>query len=61
MNDSNQSSGNRGATGQNHLTAEKLRSRRAFLKKAVKRSMAPAIIVYSAHKMAPPAFGRTVI
>jgi len=43
------------------LNSENLTSRRAFLKRAVKKSMVPAIVVYSVHKMTPPAFGRTPI
>lgn len=43
------------------LTKENMNSRRAFLRRAVKKCAAPAIIIYSAHKMTPPAFGRTPI
>lgn len=43
------------------LRNENLRSRREFLKRAVKKCTIPAIVVYSVHKMAPPAFGRTPI
>jgi hypothetical protein len=43
------------------LTKENMNSRRAFLKRAVKKCAAPAIIIYSAHKMSPPAFGRSPI
>lgn len=43
------------------LKVENLTSRRAFLKRAVKKCTVPAIVVYSVHKMTPPAFGRTPI
>jgi hypothetical protein len=43
------------------LKTENLRSRREFLKRAVKKCTIPAIVVYSVHKMTPPAFGRTPI
>jgi len=43
------------------LKTENLRSRREFLKRAAKKCTIPAIVVYSVHKMTPPAFGRTPI
>lgn len=43
------------------LKVENLASRRAFLKQAAKKCVVPAVIVYSVHKMTPPAFGRTPI
>jgi len=46
---------------QKSLRVENLSSRRAFLKRAVKKCTIPAIVVYSVHKMSPPAFGRTPI
>jgi hypothetical protein len=49
------------AGGQKPLNAVDLSSRRGFLKQAVRKCAAPAIIVYSVHKMTPPAFGRTPI
>jgi hypothetical protein len=43
------------------LTAHALLRRREFLKRTARRSIVPAIVVYSIHKMTPPAFGRTPI
>jgi len=43
------------------LKPANLRSRREFLKRAAKKCTIPAIVVYSVHKMTPPAFGRTPI
>jgi hypothetical protein len=59
----NQTSGEpkRPQSGQKSLRADNLRSRREFLKRAAKKCAIPAIIVYSVHKMTPPAFGRTPI
>lgn len=65
MKDNNDSktSGSSGTGGQSRksLRPENLRSRREFLKRAAKKASIPAIIIYSAHKMTPPAFGRTPI
>ena len=43
------------------LKVTNLSSRREFLKRAAKKCTVPAIVVYSVHKMTPPAFGRTPI
>jgi hypothetical protein len=43
------------------LKVTNLSSRREFLKRAAKKCTIPAIVVYSVHKMTPPAFGRTPI
>jgi hypothetical protein len=43
------------------LKVANLSSRREFLKRAAKKCTIPAIVVYSVHKMTPPAFGRTPI
>ncbi|MEW6302151.1 MAG: hypothetical protein AB1705_01685 [Verrucomicrobiota bacterium] len=43
------------------LSTENLRSRREFLKHAAKKSILPALVIYSVHKMTPPVFGRTPI
>jgi hypothetical protein len=48
-------------SGKKTLKSENLRSRREFLKRTAKKCAVPAIIVYSVHKMTPPAFGRTPI
>ncbi len=53
--------GGPGEPRQKSLSVENLSSRREFLKRAVKKSTIPAIVVYSVHKMTPPAFGRTPI
>jgi hypothetical protein len=47
--------------GNKSLRVGNLKSRREFLKRAAKKCTIPAIIVYSVHKMTPPAFGRTPI
>lgn len=47
--------------GRRQLSAKNLASRREFLKRAAKKASIPALIIYSAHKMTPPAFGRTPI
>jgi hypothetical protein len=43
------------------LNAENLKSRREFLKRAARKSIIPAVVIYSVHKMTPPAFGRSPI
>lgn len=47
--------------GRKSLRADNLRSRREFLKRVAKKCTIPAVVVYSVHKMTPPAFGRTPI
>ncbi len=56
-----QTTGGADESRQKSLSIENLSSRRAFLKRAIKKSTIPAIVVYSVHKMTPPAFGRTPI
>jgi len=56
-----QTNGSGDVPHQKSLRVENLSSRRAFLKRAVKKCTIPAIVVYSVHKMSPPAFGRTPI
>lgn len=48
-------------SGRKVLNAADMKSRRAFLKQAARKSLVPTIIAYSVHKMSPPAFGRTPI
>ena len=56
-----QTTGGENALRQKSLSVENLSSRRDFLKRAARKSLIPAIVVYSVHKMTPPAFGRTPI
>lgn len=40
------------------LNQETLKSRRGFLKQAIKRGSVPAVVVYVINKSTPPLFGR---